>query len=99
VFSRDGDTRWRPSKESTFRSYSVQPDPTDLGYHGKSIAAICTDANATYAKWLEHEADSLRRYIAWQTERVTSWTEQPLTPIKGALKDDKQGFKPTEPAY
>jgi hypothetical protein len=53
--------------------------------------------NGTYADWLEHEVDSLRRYVAWQRERIANWTEQPLLEVKP--KKDTSAFKPTEPRY
>lgn len=60
------------------------------------LLATCTDYNAKYATWLEHEADSLRRYIAWQTERVRTWKSAPLFPV---THKDKVGFEPTPARY
>lgn len=58
--------------------------------------AVATKCNRTYADWLEHEAVSLRRYIAWQEQRVADWTEQPLLAVDAK---DKAIFKPEEPRY
>lgn len=73
------------------------------GIEGKTTAELVLMSaqryNETYAKWLEHEAVNLRRYIKWQTERVTKWVARPEALLPVDAKDDKQGFKPTEPAY
>jgi hypothetical protein len=61
-----------------------------------TVEEVCEKANRVYADWLEHEADSLRRYIAWQTERVASWKPAPLFPL---AQKDKLGFVPTAPRY
>lgn len=57
---------------------------------------VATEFNKIYADWLEHEADSLRRYIRWQQERVRTWQPADLQPVdaKGA-----EGFTPTPPKY
>lgn len=66
------------------------------GYPRPTLNEEATNLNRTYADWLEHEADSLRRYIRWQTERVTTWKEADLFPV---THDDKEGFAPTKPRY
>jgi len=96
-FRRDGDTEWRMNAD---KSFAVVPDDYELGHDHKSdLLQVCTKSNEAYAKWLEHEADGLRRYIAWQTERVNTWKEADLKPLAGPIKDDKMGFKPTAAAY
>lgn len=57
---------------------------------------VATHLNRRRADWLEHEADSLRRYIRWQSERVASWAPEPLLPV---THKDKAGFVPTAPKY
>jgi hypothetical protein len=61
------------------------------------VLAVATRYNTIYAGWLEHEAVSLRRYIAWQANRVATWQEQPLLALDA--KKDKSAFKPEAPAY
>lgn len=81
--------------------YKVAPGTAirhDFGfsdYYGVADAlAMATKKNTEYAKALEREAQSLRAYIAWQTERVRTWKATELTPLTGKIKDDKQGFNP-----
>jgi hypothetical protein len=62
----------------------------------KDTRAVATKYNRTFADWLEYEAKSLRRYIAWQTERVRTWTKQPLIAVDAK---DKAAFKPEQPLY
>lgn len=62
----------------------------------EDILAICTKYNRKYADWLMSEIISLRRYIAWQTHRVTTWAPAPLLPV---THTDNEGFVPTEAAY
>jgi hypothetical protein len=96
-FFREGDTEWvGPRAESKIEARETEVSAYS---HGRTLLQICTEANEAYAKWLEHEADSLRRYITWQTERVTTWGPAELKPLVGPVKDDKQGFKPTEARY
>ena len=52
--------------------------------------------NRTYAKWYQHEATSLRRYIAWHKERMQNWTEKPLLPRDAKSKLE---FVPTPAPY
>lgn len=74
--------------------------PSGYWAKGTDILDACTHANAKYAGWMEFEVLSLRRYIAWQTDRVTGWKLAELTPVPAeGLKDDGQGFMPEEPAY
>lgn len=61
-----------------------------------ALLELTTQHNRTYADWFEHEADSLRRYITWQTERVANWKSAPLLAHNAK---DKEGFKPTEARY
>lgn len=70
----------------------------DLGDSFKYASAldVASDLNAIYAAWLDHEADSLRRYIAWQQERVATWKPADVLPIDAK---DKAGFTPTAPRY
>lgn len=97
-FYYSGDTAWKLQADKT---YKVEEVESEIQYqYGKTLLEVCQDRNVAYAKWLEHEVDSLRRYIAWQTERVNTWKPAELVEIKGrTVKDDKQGFKVTEPAY
>jgi hypothetical protein len=69
-------------------------------YEANDSLDVALKLNESRAKWLEHEVDSLRRYIAWQTRRVNSWKAEPdaLIPVDAKVKD-KEEFKPTEPAY
>lgn len=56
-----------------------------------NLLDVATKQNGERADWLELEAKRLRRYIAWQSERVRTWTEQPLLPLK--TKDDKTSIR------
>lgn len=47
----------------------------------KSIAELAANANEKYARSLETDIERAQRYIDWQTHRVNTWTEKPLTPI------------------
>ncbi len=62
-----------------------------------TLTEVCTKANANYAEWLEHESVSLRRYIAWQEERVRTWEEKLL--LARDREPDHDGFEPTKPAW
>jgi hypothetical protein len=94
-FWRTGDTRWGRNE---FRGYEAQPvERTEVSAsYGDTLDTVCRKRNAEYADWLQHEVDSLKRYIAWQTERVTTWKQMPLLPVDAK---DKEGFKPTVAAY
>ena len=97
-FSRNGDTKWvsyRNEFDAVARK-SAACD-TEVSHDFKSsLLDVATKANATYATWLQHEVDSLRNYIAWQTERVRTWKPAALLPV---TTKDKQGFTPVAPAY
>lgn len=96
-FSRAGDTAWMQVSGGAYHQREVKDRRAEVSAgHNDPILDVAWKANRTYAKWLEHEADSLRRYIVWQTERVQTWKPAPLFPVTAK---DKQGFKPTEPAY
>lgn len=69
----------------------------DYTYGKQTLLDLATKENTTYAAWLEHEADSLRRYIAWQKNRVATWKPAPLLPHDA--KDKASAFKPTEAKY
>lgn len=79
-----------PAKKGTVLTHSV------YGYPKPSLLEEATALNTTYANWLQHEVDSLTRYIAWQTDRVTNWKEADLFPVDYR---DKEGFEPTKPKY
>lgn len=70
---------------------------TDYDYGRKPVAEFVAGKNTEYAKWLQHQVDGLTRYIAWQKDRIKNWKPAPLLPV--TTKNDKQEFKPTEPAY
>lgn len=55
-----------------------------------SLLDVATTQNFSRAEFLEREAHSMRRYIAWQTERVSSWKLAELLPNNAK---DKEGFK------
>lgn len=95
-FWRTGDTRWGRNE---LRGYEVQPvDRSEVSAsYDDTLATVCGKRNREYADWLQHEVDSLKRYIAWQTERVTTWKRMPLLP--NDAPKDKEGFKPTVAAY
>lgn len=99
-FYRDGDTAWTKD-DSTNKQYyaprTIRPVESEIRYsHSETIALLTTEANRSYADWLEHEADSLRRYIAWQEARVAGWRPEALLPLEHS---DKLGFVPTAPRY
>jgi hypothetical protein len=82
---------------SLYQPQMVERRITDYDYGRKPVAEFVQALNATRANWMEHEADSLRRYITWQKARVANWKPAPLIPVDA--KDDKAGFKPTEAKY
>jgi hypothetical protein len=91
-FWHSGNTKWEGRDRA-----EIVVDPSEIAHsYGDTLLQVCTKANRTYADWLEHEAKSLRRYIAWQTERVATWKEMPLFPIG---HKDKLGFEPTAAPY
>lgn len=98
TFSRNGDTAWVNGRnEQGYATCTIQDKTSEINHDYKSsLLDVATKANATYAAWLQHEVDSLRRYITWQTERVNSWKPGELLPVDAK---DKQGFVPDEPAY
>jgi hypothetical protein len=55
-------------------------DTYNYGYP-KSVAELAKNANEKFAVNLEGDADKCQRYIDWQTNRVNTWIEQPLTAI------------------
>jgi len=110
-FYRTGDTKWQRDTTPQVPGaplhppYVEVPDEDEIGYqYDKTLVEVCTAANQAYAKWLAPEADSLRRYIAWQRERVRTWRERDLTPVDApapaAASDPAlEPFKPTAAAY
>ena len=92
-FVREGDTKW----ERVDGQFIVVPDPSEVSTNFRSsLLEVCTEANRVYAQWLEHEAQSLRRYIQWQIDRVANWKPAPLLPVDAK---DKEGFEPTAAPY
>lgn len=64
------------------------------------ILAVCTEQNQKRADWLEHEAQSLRNYIVWQTQRVNEWVEKPLQPVSEQPQVvDIKAFTPVSAPY
>lgn len=102
-FTREGDTAWKSftAQREGYKPYvdhRIEPVTSEVSHaYGQTLLEVCTAANRVYADWLEHEIDSLSRYIEWQTERVKAWKPAPLLPVDA--KNDKLGFKPTEPRY
>lgn len=86
----DGDTAWKRDADGVYR---VQPVRAEINtyYADTTVQKLATTANGHYASNLEMEAKSLRRYIAWQVERVATWKPAPLLPVSSK---DKQGFDP-----
>jgi len=64
--------------------------------HNEILLLTATRFNEKYANWMEHEAKSLRDYIAWQTKRVNTWVEADLLPV---AHKDKEGFVVTAAPY
>lgn len=99
-FRRDGDTRWTQKPERNAYGQwetEITPRASEVGSgYNDTLTRVCTEANQVYADWLEHEAETLRRYIKWQEERVRTWKPAPLLPNDAK---DKEGFKPTEARY
>lgn len=57
-----------------------------------TLLELCSKKNADYAHSIEQrDVTNLRKYIAWQTERVATWKEAELLPV--STKNDKQEFK------
>ena len=105
VFSYEGDTCWKQVRVEAdaekhitraFYTYEVAPRTSELSTGRTTLLDLCTKYNTQYAEWLQSEVTSLTRYIAWQTERVTSWKLADLLPV---TSKDKEGFKVTEAAY
>lgn len=80
-----------------YRGYGMDANEVAPAKFGETdVLAVATHHNRIYADWLEHEADSLRRYIAWQERRIAEWQPREVLPI-GA--QDREGFEPTKPKY
>lgn len=97
-FWRDGDTSWERFRNAEgARTEEIRPVKREVsaGYDD-AVLDVATKANGVYARWMRAEVLSLRRYIAWQQERIASWKEADLLPVD---RKDKEGFKPTEAAY
>lgn len=71
-------------------------DMPDATVEQRRLATI-DKFNQIYAHWFDHETESLRRYIAWQRERVQNWKAAPLLPVDGKFTDES--FKPTPAPY
>lgn len=66
---------------------------------GDQSLVVATEYNKIYADWLDHEVDSLRRYIAWQEDRVRTWKPADLPFCAAPGAKDEEGFVPTKPKY
>lgn len=66
-------------------------DHTSVIYdsYGETALTLATRYNKRYADSFNREAETLRRYIAWQTERVATWEPAALLPVTAK---DKEGF-------
>lgn len=100
-FYRNGDviTERKWNEETKTVDTLVEQEKTEVSAEFRAtLLDVANKANGVYADWLEHEAENLRRYIVWQTERVNSWKEADLLPVKPKGKD-KTAFVPTEPKW
>ena len=70
----------------------------DYEYGRETVSEFCTKLNKVYADWLQHQVDSLKRYIAWQQERVRTWKPADLLPVD-AKAAKGAAFEPTEAKY
>lgn len=97
-FSHTANTKWqRVKSDKPYPVSEIQTEQAEVhAEYGATILEVATKHNSDYANWLEHQAVSMRRYIAWQEERVRTWQPAPLLPVDAK---DKEGFEPTEPAY
>lgn len=75
-------TRGRDNVSHRIEGYSVD--------YAKTTLEAVTKLNEAKARSVAAEVVQMRRYIAWQQERVSSWTPAPLLPVNAK---DKQGFE------